>query len=409
MRPLVRTTLLLPIAAGAALLVGCGSGGGSTTATVPAPPPHDGKAPANLPTGDGNGGVTLTKLGDFDEPLYLTQPSGESADLFVVQRGGQIRVIHNGKVLPQPFLDVGNLITTAGQEQGLLSMAFAPDYAKSGLFYVDYTDTNGDTRVIEYRRSAGDPLRADLGSAREVLGVNQPFENHNGGLLLFGPDGDLYIGLGDGGSAGDPQRNGQNLGTLLGKILRIDPLQQGGKPYGIPNGNPFVGRAGARPEIFEYGLRNPWRFSFDPANDAELIGDVGQDNFEEVDYLPRGRQAGANLGWSAFEAFSRYNKDQSAPGAIPPILAYGTHSDGNCSVTGGYVVRDPGLRSLYGRYVYGDFCAGELRSFIPSLPKAVDDKALGPTVAALSSFGEDSAGHVYATSLSGPVYRLDPG
>jgi len=409
MRPLARTALLWSLATCVSLLVGCGGSDQSTTAKVPAPPPHDGKAPANLPTGDGNGGVTLTKLGDFDEPLYLTQPRGESADLFVVQRGGQIRVIHNGKVLPQPFLDVGNLITTAGQEQGLLSMAFAPDYAKSGRFYVDYTDTNGDTRVVEYRRSAGNPLRADPGSARKILGVNQPFENHNGGLVLFGPDGDLYIGLGDGGSAGDPQRNGQNLGTLLGKILRIDPRPQGGKPYGIPKGNPFVGRAGARPEIFEYGLRNPWRFSFDPANDAELIGDVGQDNFEEVDYLPRGRQAGVNLGWSAFEAFARYNKDQSAPGAILPIFAYGTHSDGNCSITGGYVVRDPGLRSLYGRYLYGDFCAGQLRSLIPSLPKAADEKALGPTVAALSSFGEDSAGRVYATSLSGPVYRLDPG
>jgi hypothetical protein len=243
-----------------------------------------------------------------------------------------------------------------------------------------------------------------------VLGIpHSDYSNHNGGLLVFGPDGYLYAGVGDGGGGGDQDRRAQDLGTLLGKILRIDPLPQGGKPYGIPKGNPFAGRAGARPEIFEYGLRNPWRFSFDPANDAELIGDVGQDNFEEVDYLPRGRQAGANLGWSAFEAFSRYNKDQSAPGAIPPILAYGTHSDGNCSVTGGYVVRDPGLRSLFGRYVYGDFCAGELRSFIPSLPKAVDDKALGPTVPALSSFGEDSAGHVYATSLSGPVYRLDPG
>jgi glucose/arabinose dehydrogenase len=408
MRPLARTALLWPLAACAALLLGCGSGDDSTSARVPAPPVHQGKAPANLPTGDGNGGVTLTKLGDFSEPLYVTQPRGDSANLFVVQRGGQIRVIHNGKVLSQPFLDVGNLITTAGQEQGLLSMAFAPDYAKSGRFYVDYTDTKGDTRVVEYRRSADDALRADPASAREVLGVNQPFENHNGGLVLFGPDGDLYIGLGDGGSAGDPQRNGQNLGTLLGKILRIDPLQQGGEPYGIPKGNPFVGRAGARPEIFEYGLRNPWRFSFDPANDAELIGDVGQDNFEEVDYLPRGRQAGANLGWSAFEADSRYNQDQSATGAVRPILAYGTHSDGNCSVTGGYVVRDPGLRSLYGRYLYGDFCAGELRSLIPSLPKATDDKPLGPAVPALSSFGEDSTGRLYATSLEGPVYRLDP-
>jgi Glucose/sorbosone dehydrogenases len=408
MRSLARTTLLLPIAAGAALLVGCGSGGGSTTATVPAPPAHQGNAPANLPTGDGNGGVTLTKLGDFDEPLYLTQPRGENADLFVVQRGGQIRVIQNGKVLPQPFLDVGNLITTAGQEQGLLSMAFAPDYAKSGRFYVDYTDTSGDTRVVEYRRSAGNPLRADPGSARKVLGVNQPFENHNGGLVLFGPDGDLYIGLGDGGSEDDPQRNGQNLGTLLGKILRIDPLQQGGEPYGIPKGNPFVGRAGARPEIFEYGLRNPWRFSFDPFNGALAIGDVGQNEFEEVDYLPRGRAAGANLGWSAFEGDARFNSDQSPAGAVPPIFVY-SHSGGGCSITGGYVIRDRRLPTLYRRYLYGDFCLGELHSLIPALPSARDDKPLGLKVPALSSFGEDSAGHVYATSLSGPVYRLDPG
>ena len=408
MRPLARTTLLLPIAAVAALLVGCGSGGGSTTAKVPAPPAHQGKAPANLPTGDGNGGVTLTKLGDFDEPLYVTQPRGESADLFVVQRTGAIRVIHDGTVQPQPFLDVSARITSAGTEQGLLSMAFAPDYAKSGRFYVDYTDTNGDTRVVEYRRSAGNPLRADPGSAREVLGVKQPFENHNGGLVLFGPDGDLYIGLGDGGAEGDPQRNGQNLGTLLGKILRIDPLQQGGKPYGIPKGNPFVGRAGARPEIFEYGLRNPWRFSFDPFNRALAIGDVGQNEFEEVDYLPRGRAAGANLGWSAFEGYARFNSDQSAAGAVPPIFVY-SHSGGGCSITGGYVVRDRRLPTLYRRYLYGDFCLGELHSLIPALPKARDDKPLGLKVPALSSFGEDSAGHVYVTSLSGPVYRLDPG
>jgi glucose/arabinose dehydrogenase len=398
----------MPIAAVAALLIGCGGGGGSTATRVPPPPAHQGKAPANLPTGDGNGGVTLTKLGDFDEPLYVTQPRGDSADLFVVQRGGQIRVIHNGTVQPQSFLDVSGRITTAGSEQGLLSMAFAPDYARSRRFYVDYTDTNGDTRVVEYRRSAGNPLRADPGSAREVLGVKQPFENHNGGLVLFGPDGDLYIGLGDGGGEDDPERNGENLGTLLGKILRIDPLQQGGKPYGIPKDNPFVGRAGARPEIFEYGLRNPWRFSFDPFNRALTIGDVGQNEFEEVDYLPANRAAGANLGWSAFEGFARFNKDQSPAGTVPPIFVY-SHSGGGCSITGGYVIRVRHLPTLYRRYIYGDFCLGELHSLIPALPKARDDKPLGLQIPSLSSFGEDNAGHVYATSLSGPVYRLDPG
>jgi glucose/arabinose dehydrogenase len=405
MRRLARTTLLLAIAAGAALLVGCGSGGGSTT-TAPAPASGKEKATA---IGSGDGGVKLTKLGDFDQPLYVTQPGGDTSDLFVVERTGAIRVIHNGKVFSHPFLDVGDLITTADQEQGLLSMAFAPDYRSSGRFYVYYTNPSGNIRIVEYRRSSDDPLRADPGSAREVLGIpHSDYSNHNGGLLVFGPDGYLYAGVGDGGGGGDQDRRAQDLGTLLGKILRIDPLQQGGEPYGIPKGNPFVGRAGARPEIFEYGLRNPWRFSFDPAKDAELIGDVGQDNFEEVDYLPRGRQAGANLGWSAFEAYSRYNKDQSAPGAIPPIFAY-SHSGGGCSITGGYVIRDRRLPTLYRRYLYGDFCLGELHSLIPALPSARDDKPLGLKVPALSSFGEDSAGHVYATSLSGPVYRLDPG
>jgi glucose/arabinose dehydrogenase len=407
MRALIRTILLFALTSAAALASGCGGGGNGPTAAPP--PPEGGKGKAKPATGNGQGGVKLTKLGDFDQPLYVTQPPGDGGDLFVVERTGKVRVLHDGKLQAQPFLDVSDLITSAGAEQGLLSIAFAPDYQRSGRFYVDYTNTNGDTRVVEYRRSAGSALRADPSSARKLLAVDQPFENHNGGLLLFGPDRDLYIGLGDGGSAGDPQRNGQNLDVLLGKILRIDPLPSGGKPYGIPKDNPFVGQAGARPEIFEYGLRNPWRFSFDPANGAQLIADVGQDRFEEVDYLPRDRQAGANLGWSAIEGDTPYNADQSAAGAVKPVLAYPTHVNDTCSVTGGYVVRDTALRSLYGRYVYGDFCAGELRSFVPAAGAAQDDRALGLSVPSLSSFGEDRQGHVYATSLEGPVYRLDPG
>ncbi|MGH2980656.1 MAG: PQQ-dependent sugar dehydrogenase, partial [Solirubrobacterales bacterium] len=353
--------LLLTLAACLTLLAGCGGDGddgGTTTATTPSPPSQDagGEPPA---VGDGVGEVKLTEIGDFDEPLYVTQPPGESRDLYVVEREGTIRVVDDGRVLPRPFLDVSDLITAEGSEQGLLSMAFAPYYQRSGRFYVDYTNTEGDTRVVEYRRAGGDPHRADPGSARDVLGVDQPYENHNGGLVLFGPDGHLYIGLGDGGSGGDPERNGQDLSTLLGKILRIDPRPQGGRPYGIPEDNPFAGRAGARPEIYIYGARNPWRFSFDRANDALLIGDVGQDEQEEVDYLPRGEQAGANLGWSAFEGDVRFNSDQEAEGAVAPILTYGR--EGGCSITGGYVVRDPALSSLFGRYLYGDFCVGDLR------------------------------------------------
>ena len=389
------------------MLAACGDGGGGESSTTASPPPKQ-KQGGEPPVGDGRDGVTLTKLGDFSEPVYVTQPPGDDEDLFVVERGGTIRVIANGKVLSKPFLDISSKVNTGYVERGLLSMAFAPDYAKSGLFYVYYTDEAGDNHVAELQRSANDPLSADPGSERNVLTIeHSENDNHNGGLLLFGPDGDLYIGLGDGGGAGDPQRNAQSLGTLLGKILRIDPQASGGKPYSVPKDNPFVGRSGALPEIYQYGLRNPWRFSFDSKNGAELIGDVGQDRFEEVDYLTPGQQPGANLGWSAFEGPATFNDDQQAPGAIKPIYFYGR--EGGCSITGGYVVRDPALTSLYGRYIYGDYCLGELHSFIPAPGKARDDRALGESVSGLSSFGTDNEGRIYATSLEGPVYRIDAG
>jgi glucose/arabinose dehydrogenase len=333
----------------------------------------------------------------------VTQPPGGGDRLYVVEQTGAVRVIDHGQVRDEPFLDLSGEITSGG-EQGLLSLAFAPDYPRSGRSYVDYTNLEGDTRVVEFRRSGEDPNRADPASARVVLRVDQPFSNHNGGLLLFGPDAKLYVGLGDGGSGGDPERNGQDLSTLLGKILRIDPLSGGG--YRVPADNPFVGRAGARPEIYIYGVRNPWRFSFDRRSGALLVADVGQSEFEEVDYLPAGEAAGANLGWSAFEGNARSNADQAAPGAVRPILTYG--HDRGCSITGGYVVRDRGLRSLYGRYIYGDYCEGSLRSFIPSASGARDDRALGLEVPTLTSFGEDAAGHIYAISQEGAVYRIDP-
>ncbi len=268
--------------------------------------------------------MRLAKVGDFEAPLYVTQPLGERADLYVVEQGGAVKVVHDGSVRPQPFIDLSSQITSGG-EQGLLSLAFAPDYRRSGRFYVDFIDRAGDTRVVEYRRSAGDPLRADPSSARQVLRIAQPFSNHNGGLLVFGPDGLLYVGSGDGGSEGDPQRNGQSLATPLGKLLRIDPRPSGGRPYGIPASNPFTGRAGADPTIYSYGLRNPWRFSFDSRTGALTIGDVGGDRLEEVDLVRRGEGRGANFGWSAFEGTDRLNRDQHARGAVPPVLTY-THS-----------------------------------------------------------------------------------
>jgi glucose/arabinose dehydrogenase len=357
--------------------------------------------------GDGRGGVRLVQLGEFAQPLYVTQPPGEQDDLYVVEKGGRIVLLDDGEPAPEPFLDLRGEVSNGG-EQGLLSVAFAPDYTRSGRLYVNFTDTEGDTRIQEFRRDNNDPTRADPSSRRELLRIDQPFDNHNGGLLLFGPDDLLYVGSGDGGSAGDPMRNGQSLSTLLGKILRIDPDPADGRPYSIPASNPFVDEPGARGEIYAYGLRNPWRFSFDRLGGALSIGDVGEDSLEEVDLVARQEGRGANFGWSAFEGNERFNDDQEASGHIPPVLTYPL--DDACAVTGGYVVRDESLHSLYGRYLYGDFCVGELRSF-PARPgrEAVDDRPLGIVVPQLSSFGEDNRGRIYATSLDGPVYRLAPG
>jgi glucose/arabinose dehydrogenase len=402
--------LVLGVCALGLLVGGCGGDSEPETTTTATGGggggAHAARGAAKIPIGDGDGGVELVEIGSFDQPLWITQPPGVGDELYVVEQCGRIMRLSDGEVAEQPFLDISDQVTCGG-EQGLLSLAFAPDYARSGLLYVDFTDTAGDTRVVEYRRSAEDPAIADPASARVVLRQEQPFPNHNGGLLLFGPDDLLYIGLGDGGGSGDPMRNGQDLSTLLGKILRIDPRPSGDRPYSIPDTNPFVNRPGARPEVYDYGLRNPWRFSFDRLTEALWIGDVGEDAIEEVDGVTRADAAGANFGWSAFEGDERFNSDQEAPGHVPPVLAYPL--DGACAVTGGYVVRDRRLESLYGRYLYGDFCVGELRSFTagPERP-ASDDRPLGPQVPQLSSFGQDNAGRIYAVSLDGPVYRLDP-
>jgi Glucose / Sorbosone dehydrogenase len=236
-----------------------------------------------------------------------------------------------------------------------------------------------------------------------VLFVNQPYDNHNGGLLIFGPDGHLYVGLGDGGSEGDPHGNGPNLNTLLAKILRIDPRPNGS--YSSPATNPFVGRAG-RDEIYAYGLRNPWRFSFDRKTGDLYIGDVGQNRWEEIDFAPNGAAAGTDYGWSCREG-RHFLTSRHCPNPVDPVLEY-SHANGACSVTGGVVLRDLRLPSLAGRYVYGDYCVGRLRSFKIAAGKAIGDRGLGLTVPSLSSFGEDARGRVYATSLNGPVYRLSP-
>ncbi|HWK25035.1 MAG TPA: PQQ-dependent sugar dehydrogenase [Solirubrobacter sp.] len=354
---------------------------------------------------EAKGAVRLQRVGTFDAPVYVTAPPGDRSRLFVVEKGGTVRVVRDGRKLGTPFLDLRGQVTT-GSEQGLLSLAFAPDYAKSGLFYVDYTDTDGNTRVVEYKRRSADV--ADPGSARVVLTQAQPESNHNGGLLLFGPDKRLYIGLGDGGGGGDQHGahgNGQSLGTLLGKILRIDPRPSGGKPYGIPSDNPFVRRSGARPEIYSYGLRNPWRFSFDRRTGDLSIGDVGQNEIEEIDFVRRGQGRGANFGWRVYEGNARYTPRERAPGAVKPVITE-RHSAGNCSITGGVVIRDPALRAWRGRYVFGDFCRGVIQTAIlsPGRARNLTDRSL--RVPQLSSFGEDARGRVYAVSLDGPVYRF---
>jgi Glucose / Sorbosone dehydrogenase len=360
----------------------------------------------DIPVGDGDGGVELEEVGEFEAPVFVAQPEGDRA-LYVVEQAGRImRVTPNGD--QEVFLDLSDKVLTEGTEQGLLSVAFAPDYSRTGRFYVDYTDLEGDTRVVEYRARGN---RADPRSARRLLRIVDPYANHNGGLLLFDDEGKLLIGHGDGGSKGDPDRNGQNLGVLFAKILRIDPQPSKGEPYGIPSDNPFADDENARPETLAWGLRNPWRFSFDRETGDLWIGDVGQSDQEEIDALARADvESGANFGWSAFEGTLPFNDDQEAPDALEPVHTYGR--EGGCSVTGGYVVRDPALESLYGRYLYADYCVGQLRSF--SAEDALeegevgDDTPLGLQVPAVSSFAEDQEGHVYATSLEGPVYRLVP-
>jgi glucose/arabinose dehydrogenase len=352
------------------------------------------------------GAVKERKIGDFDHPVYVTGAPGYPKLLFVVEQPGSVRVVRGHHKLGHAFLNIRGMVGYDGAERGLLSIAFPPDYKQSGRFYVFFNNDQGDIQVMEFvRRSA---TRARRSSGRLVLEINhRANSNHNGGQLQFLGDL-LYISTGDGGSGGDPPNNAQNLDSLLGKILRIHPTPGGG--YTVPDDNPFVGRPG-RDEIFSYGLRNPWRFSFDTTGSGGpyiAIGDAGQDNFEEVDYERVTAASGANFGWDAFEGFGPYT-DGDTPdpgGTTKPILAYGTHSDGNCTIVGGYVVRDRRLGGLRGRYLYADFCAGQLRSFKPNSGGASHDKRVGVHVSSVSSFGVDTRGRIYVCSLEGPVFRL---
>jgi glucose/arabinose dehydrogenase len=358
------------------------------------------------------GGVALKKIGSFDHPVYVAGAPGFPKLLFVVEQPGRVVVLSGGKRLARPFLDLRGSVGYDGGERGLLSIAFPADYRQSGSFYAYYNDDAGDIRIDEFKRDSA--ARAAAGSQRQVIAVPHPVNaNHNGGQMQF-LDGLLYFGTGDGGSGGDPPNNAQSKEVLLGKLLRIDPRPSGGQPYSVPSSNPFVGKPG-RDEIYSYGLRNPFRFSFDTVSAGQpriVIGDVGQNKFEEVDYTTVAAASGANFGWDALEGLAPYTEESGGTpdpgGTVKPIFAYPHSRAGSCSVTGGYVVSDPSLRSLYKRYVYADFCEGQLRSLVPHLKRASGDRKLGLAVASPTSLGEDDAHHLYVSSLEGPVFRLVP-
>jgi glucose/arabinose dehydrogenase len=324
----------------------------------------------------------------LQEPTFVGAPRNEPGKLYVVEKPGRILVVQNGRLRAKPFLDIRSLVGSNDSEQGLLSVAFHPSYATNHRFFVDYTDRNGNTRVVEYRSNGTAALP---GSARQLLFVHQPYANHNGGQLQFGPDGKLYVGMGDGGSGGDPGNRAQNLNSRLGKLLRLN-----------------VDRAGARWEIAGYGLRNPWRFSWDRATGNLYIGDVGQNDWEEVDVrTPAQQRFLSNYGWRVWEGRSRYTLGQSVNPRgrlVFPILVY-SHSVG-CSITGGYVYRGKAVPAARGRYFYGDYCQGTIWSL-----RVVNEKLRGVRrepfkVSNLSSFGEDAAGELYAVGLSGELYKL---
>ncbi|HEX2097185.1 MAG TPA: PQQ-dependent sugar dehydrogenase [Solirubrobacterales bacterium] len=353
--------------------------------------------------------VALQRIGSFESPVYVTGAPGFPRLLFVVEQAGTVRVLNGGRRLTRPFLDIRGLVSSGG-ERGLLSIAFPPEYERTRRFYVYFTDDEGDIRVEEFKRSS--PTRAARGSRRPLIEIpHKANANHNGGQLQF-LGNLLFFGTGDGGSGGDPPNNAQDRESLLGKLLRIDPRPSNGRPYRVPAGNPFVGRPG-RDEIYSLGLRNPFRFSFDRVTAPKprlAIADVGQDRFEELDYVGVGAANGANFGWDAFEGFSRYrgvNSGTPDPGdTVDPIFTYGRGR--GCTIIGGYVVNDPRLPSLQGRYLYADLCQGQIRSLVPHLRRASGDRRLGLSVSTPSSFGEDARGRVYVASLEGPVFRFVP-
>ena len=362
------------------------------------------RARTDVPAPETATGLVLEPVArGLEEPLYATAPAGDPR-LFIVEQPGRIRVVREGKLLAAPFLDLTGRVSFGG-ERGLLGLAFHPDYRSNGHFFVNYTDRSGDTRIERYTVGAH-PDRADAATRRTVLTIHQPYTNHNGGHLLFGPDRMLYIGMGDGGGAGDPHGNSQDLGKLLGKMLRIDVTR--GDPYAIPSDNPFRNRPGARPEIWALGLRNPWRYCFDPTESQLYIADVGQNRWEEI-HVADAARGGLNYGWNRMEGAHCYPSPRPCDraGLELPVVEY-DHAQG-CSITGGFVYRGRRMPQLVGHYFYADYCQGWVRSFRMSGGSLLDHREWrlgdhGPVL----SFGTDAAGEMYLCSGRGVVFRLAP-
>jgi glucose/arabinose dehydrogenase len=382
------------------LSVACGGAGersdGVIASESPSPPTSAGTSP---PPRLASVEIELVQVATLEQPLAMAVRRGDPA-LYVAQKTGAVVRIRDGRVDPVAVLDLSGEVSL-GSEQGLLGLVFSPD---GRYLYVNYTDTNGDTHVTEFAMR-GD--RADPSTRRDVLSVDQPFVNHNGGNLVFGPDGYLYIGLGDGGSGGDPLGNGQSLSTLLGKMLRIDPRPSTGRSYSVPRTNPFVGRADARPEIWAYGLRNPWRYSFDRLTGDLWIADVGQSAWEEIDVQPAASDGGENYGWALMEGDHPYGGGDPPDDVIRAVYEY-SHEDGGCTITGGYVYRGSAIPELSGAYLFGDFCLGRLEALRLEGGRVTEHRELGPVVPNLSSFGEDADGELYVISLGGVVSKIVP-
>lgn len=351
---------------------------------------------------------------DLDNPVFLTHAGDGSGRLFLVEQPGRILIWEDGEVLPEPFLDIRKRVGDDGWEQGLLGLAFAPDFIQSLRFYVNYTDLRGDTVIARFQASPVDTRRGLPDSEEEILGLRQPASNHNGGMILFGPDQMLWIGTGDGGAAGDRFRNGQNPNSLLGKMLRIDVLNPGPQPYAIPPDNPWVQELwddqAVEPEVWALGLRNPWRYSFDRATGDLWIADVGQDAFEEVHWVRSGQTPGLNFGWPLMEGTHCFPQHVSCEetGLEIPVAEF-PQTAGECSITGGYVYRGPRTPSLHGRYIVGDFCSGRIwmiwNAGEQDAPQWTEE-LLADTDMSISSFGEDEEGELYLLDLNGAVYRL---